>query len=125
MGGRLAVGLQRQPITIDGDIDVGAVDLPAAIAVALGTIVAERRRKRREPARPRGIGSALGPWPSEPFEQATAALSGQVAVKSARVKLTPKLAARDVRGVLVASAKRSLPGRPWTAALPAAGWARS
>ena len=28
-------------------------------------------------------------------------MSGQVAVKSARVKLTPKLAARDVRGVLV------------------------
>ena len=36
VGGRLALGLQQQPITIDGDLDLGAVDLPAAIAVALG-----------------------------------------------------------------------------------------
>jgi len=94
IGGRLAVGLQQQPITIDGDLDAGAVDLPAAIAVALGL-----------PAQSAGAtgaavsGGALGPWPSEPFE-ALPRLSGQVAVKSARVKLTPKLAARDVRAVV-------------------------
>src|SRR6185295_16495487 len=63
IGGRLAVGLQQQPITIDGDLDAGAVDLPAAIAVALGL-----------PAQSAGAtgaavsGGALGPWPSEPFE---------------------------------------------------------
>jgi large subunit ribosomal protein L24 len=90
VGGRLAVGLQQQPITIEGDIDVGAVDLPAAIAVALGI-----------PAQAAGASaSAAGPWPSEPFEQELPRLSGQVAVKSARVKLTPKLSARDVRGVI-------------------------
>ena len=93
IGGRLAVGLQQQPITIDGDLDAGAVDLPAAIAVALGL-----------PAQNVGTataasGGALGSWPSEPFE-ALPRLSGQVAVKSARVKLTPKLAARDVRAVV-------------------------
>ena len=48
VGGRLAVGLQQQPITIDGDLDVGAVDLPAAIAVALGIPRTERRRERRD-----------------------------------------------------------------------------
>jgi large subunit ribosomal protein L24 len=93
IGGRLAVGLQQQPITIDGDLDAGALDLPAAIAVALGL-----------PAQSVGTaaaasGGALGPWPSEPFE-ALPRLSGQVAIKSARVKLTPKLAARDVRAVV-------------------------
>jgi large subunit ribosomal protein L24 len=93
IGGRVAIGLQQQPITIDGDLDAGAVDLPAAIAVALGL-----------PAQSVGTtaaasGGALGSWPSEPFE-ALPRLSGQVAVKSARVKLTPKLAARDVRAVV-------------------------
>ena len=77
---------------------LGAVDLPAAIAVALGL-----------PAQSAGAsvgtgaaasGSAPGPWPSEPFEQGLPRLSGQVAVKSARLKLTPKLAARDVRAVV-------------------------
>ena len=85
IGGRLAVGLQQQPVTIEGDLDLGAVDLPAAIAVALGL-----------PAQSAGAsvgtgaavsGTAPSPWPSEPFEQALPRLSGQVAVKSARVKL--------------------------------------
>jgi hypothetical protein len=99
VGGRLVVGLQRQPITIDGDIDVGAVDLPAAIAVALG-IPSPSAGASVGTGATAGGGGALGPWPSEPFEQALPRLSGQVAVKAARVKLTPKLAARDVRGVL-------------------------
>jgi large subunit ribosomal protein L24 len=42
----------------------------------------------------------VGIWPAEPFEQGFGRLSGHIAVKSARVTLTPKLAARDVRGVL-------------------------
>jgi large subunit ribosomal protein L24 len=96
VGGRLALGMQQQPITIDGDIDLGAVDLPAAVALAIGI-----------PAQSVGVGaatgasgSALGSWPAEPFEQGLTALRGQIAVKSARVALTPKLAARDVRGVV-------------------------
>jgi large subunit ribosomal protein L24 len=84
----------QQPITVDGDIELGAVDLPAAIALAIGI-----------PAQGAGAAtgasaSASGPWPAEPFEQGLTALSGQIAVKSARVALTPKLAARDVRSVL-------------------------
>src|SRR5262245_45326008 len=94
VGGRLAVGVQQQPITVDGDIELGSVDLPAAVALAIGV-----------PAQGAGAatsasGNALGPWPAEPFEQGLTALSGQIAVKSARVALTPKLAARDVRGVV-------------------------
>ena len=92
VGGRLTLGMQ-QPITVDGDIELGAVDLPAAIALAIGI-----------PGQGAGAGaatgasaSASGPWPAEPFEQGLTALSGQIAVKSARVALTPKLAARDVR----------------------------
>ena len=95
VGGRLTLGMQ-QPITVDGDIELGAVDLPAAIALAIGI-----------PGQGAGAGaatgasaSASGPWPAEPFEQGLTALSGQIAVKSARVALTPKLAARDVRSVL-------------------------
>ncbi len=97
IAGRLAVGLQQQPITIDGDLDAGAVDLPAAIAVALGLPAQSAGASVGTAAA--ASGGALGPWPSEPFESLPR-LSGQVAVKSARVKLTPKLAARDVRAVV-------------------------
>jgi AsmA-like C-terminal region len=93
--GRLALGVQQQPITIDGDLELGALDLPAAIAVAIGMPV--------QGAASVGTGAgtnASGPWPAEPFEQALPGLSGQVAVKAARLSLTPKLAAQDVRGVL-------------------------
>jgi uncharacterized protein involved in outer membrane biogenesis len=96
LGGRLALGMQQQPISVDGDIELGSIDLPAAVALAIGI-----------PAQGAGAGaatsvgaSAPGPWPAEPFEQGLAALSGQIAVKSARVALTPKLAARDVRAIV-------------------------
>jgi uncharacterized protein involved in outer membrane biogenesis len=39
-------------------------------------------------------------WPTEPFEQMLGPLSGAVSVKSARVTLTPKLEARDFKGVV-------------------------
>jgi large subunit ribosomal protein L24 len=96
VGGKLALGMQQQPISVDGDIELGSIDLPAAVALAIGI-----------PAQGAGAGaatsvsgSALGPWPAEPFEQGLAALRGQIAVKSARVALTPKLAARDVRAIV-------------------------
>ena len=85
VGGRLTVGMQQQPMTVDGDVEVGAVDLPAGIALAVGLPLQ---------------GGASGHWPAEPFEQDLPRLSGRIAVKSPRVILTPKLAARDVRGVL-------------------------
>jgi large subunit ribosomal protein L24 len=90
VAGRLAIGMQQQPITVDGDVDVGAVDLPVAIAAALGIPVQSTS----------AVPGAVAPWPAEPFEQAFGRLSGHVAVKSPRVTLTPKLVARDVRSVL-------------------------
>ena len=51
------------------------------------------------------------PWSGEPFEPHLATgLSGQVRIKSARVTLTPKLTARDVRGVLDIRGLRDLRG---------------
>src|SRR5262249_56636490 len=44
--------------------------------------------------------NAPAAWPAEPFEPAFSGLTGQIAIKSARLAFTPKLAARDVRGVL-------------------------
>jgi uncharacterized protein involved in outer membrane biogenesis len=89
VGGRLTIGMQ-QPMTIEGAIDLGAIDLPSAIATAVGVPV-------------RAAGASADPgmlWPTEPFEQMLGPLSGQVALKSTRVALTPKLEARDFEGVL-------------------------
>ncbi|MFL6821224.1 MAG: AsmA family protein, partial [Xanthobacteraceae bacterium] len=91
--GRLELGVQQQPITVEGDLELGALDLPAAIAVAIGM-------PAQGAANAGTSTNASGPWPADPFEQALPGLSGQVAVKAARVALTPKLAAQDVRGVL-------------------------
>ena len=43
IGGRLAVGLQ-QPMRIDGDIELAAIELPAALAAAIGTPAQQRER---------------------------------------------------------------------------------
>ncbi|HYY37165.1 MAG TPA: AsmA-like C-terminal region-containing protein, partial [Xanthobacteraceae bacterium] len=93
--GRLGLGMQQEPIAIDGDLELGTLDLPAAIAVAIGMPA-----QGAASATTGASTNASGPWPAEPFEQALPALSGQVAVKAARLALTPKLAAQDVRGVL-------------------------
>jgi uncharacterized protein involved in outer membrane biogenesis len=104
VGGRLAIGLRQQPITLEGDLEVGAVDLTVAIATALGipaqSMVTGTTTLASANPSASVSGNASGLWPSEPFEQGLRGLRGQVAVKSARVTLTPKLAARDVRGVL-------------------------
>jgi large subunit ribosomal protein L24 len=90
VGGSLVIGLQRQPMTIDGNVELGAIDLPGTIAAAL-----------RVPASTGGTSTnAAASWPADPFEPDPLRLEGQVAFKSARVALTPKLAARDVRGLL-------------------------
>jgi uncharacterized protein involved in outer membrane biogenesis len=93
--GRLGLGMQQEPIAIDGDLELGTLDLPAAIAVAIGMPA-----QGAASATTGASTNASGPWPAEPFEQALPALSGQVAVKASRLALTPKLAAQDVRGVL-------------------------
>jgi uncharacterized protein involved in outer membrane biogenesis len=86
VAGRLALGTGQQPITVDGDVELGAVDLPAAVAVALGV--------------PAPGANTAGLWPSEPFELGSRSLSGQVAVRTSSLGLTPKLAVRDFRGAL-------------------------
>ncbi|TMJ31258.1 MAG: hypothetical protein E6G96_07745 [Alphaproteobacteria bacterium] len=86
VAGQLSIGLQ-QPTTIDGAIDLGTIALPAALATIAGV-----------PLRGASAGANAAPvWPTEPFEQMLGPLSGQVSVRSARVALTPKLEARDVK----------------------------
>ena len=104
VGGRLAIGMRQQPITLDGDVEIGAVELPVAVAVALGIptpnlVTGSTTFASATPgANIRANANSL--WPSEPFEEGLRGLRGQVAVKLALVTLTPKLAARDVRGML-------------------------
>jgi uncharacterized protein involved in outer membrane biogenesis len=88
--------LQQQPMTIDGDIELGALDLPAAIAMGIGMPA-----QGAEASAGSGAGAnASSPWPADPFERTLPSFAGEVAVKAARLALTPKLAARDVRGVV-------------------------
>jgi large subunit ribosomal protein L24 len=97
IAGRMVLRNQ-QPMTLDGDIEIGTLDLPAAIAVAIG--VPTQAAGANVGASVGTLGKALGFWVAEPFERGLLRVGGQVAVKAARVPLTPKLAARDVRGVL-------------------------
>jgi hypothetical protein len=83
--GQLEIGL-TQPVSVDGQIEVETVDFPAALAAAVGV-----------PAQ----GSGAGVWPAEPFDAGLlGSVRGQIAVKSTRLALTPKLAARELRGIL-------------------------
>ena len=88
---------------------LGAVDLPAAVAMAIG-IPAQRRGSGR------GCDRTLA---DEPFEHGLRALSGQVVLKAARLALTPKLAARDFRGTLHFGEIAACVAGERTAALPA------
>ena len=88
----------QQPMTLDGDIELGTLDLPAAIAVAIGIPMQSAGANVSTGAG--ALGRALGLWPAEPFERGLLRLGGQLSVKAARVPLTAKLVARDVRGVL-------------------------
>ncbi len=106
VGGHLKVGFGRQPIAVDGELEVGAVDLPAAIATMIGSPASSSGTNGgsvgRSLARSSGhsVEQAVGHWSADPFEQSPRHLSGQVALKSGRVTLTPKLAAGNVRGML-------------------------
>src|SRR5262249_4852818 len=61
VNGRLAVGIEQRPVTVDGDLELGSVDLPAAIATGLGT-----------PAQKPGSGPGE-PWPADPVDTAARA----------------------------------------------------
>jgi AsmA-like C-terminal region len=93
VGGRLAIGLHQQPTAVEGELEIGAVDLPAAVATLMGSPA---------PSSSTSGSSARsgGHWPADPFEQTPYRLDGQIALKSARVALTPRLAAGDVRATL-------------------------
>ena len=88
----------QQPMTLDGDIELGTLDLPAAIAVAIG--IPTQSAGANVSTGAGALGRALGLWPAEPFERGLLRLGGQLSVKAAQVPLTAKLVARDVRGVL-------------------------
>jgi large subunit ribosomal protein L24 len=86
VAGRLAIGL-AQPHRIDGEFDLGALDVPAALAAILGM--------------PASGAAATDLWPSEPFEGGLMhGYTGRIMIKSARAMLTPKLLARDVRATV-------------------------
>ncbi len=89
VGARLAIGM-LPPFAIDGDIELGTVDLPAMLATALG--IPEQGMI--------AAGTAPLPWPAEPFEPLPHQLDGKITLKSGRVTLTPGLAMRDFRSVL-------------------------
>ncbi len=85
LGGRLSIGIHQQPISFEGDLDVGAWDLPAMISTAIGIPTTSSN------ASPAGL------WPAEPFGPGLRGVQGQIAVKAKHVVLTPKLAGRDLR----------------------------
>ena len=84
--GRLVVAFAPQ-MRLDGEFALGALDVPAALAVAIGMPV-------------QGAG-ATGLWPAEPFDAGfLRGVSGQIKIKSARAMLAPRLLARDAHAVL-------------------------
>jgi uncharacterized protein involved in outer membrane biogenesis len=88
VAGRLAIETQQQPIAFDGDLELGAVDLTAAISTGIGVPTASPG------------GAPAGFWRDEPFQQIVHGARGQIVLKAARVALTPNLSARDFRGRL-------------------------
>ncbi|MFL6798224.1 MAG: AsmA family protein [Xanthobacteraceae bacterium] len=87
--GWIAVGLQQQPLRLNGELELGSVDLPGVIAAAVGIPSGGAPLTNGGPA--------SGPWPTEPFETVLPPLMGEIQVKSPRLFLTPKLVARDVK----------------------------
>jgi uncharacterized protein involved in outer membrane biogenesis len=83
INGRLTVGF-ADSINVGGELSLGALHLPAAIAAVIGV--------------PRVVG---GSWPSEPFEQGLiGSVAGSVKVRVGRVALSPQLTVANMRGVL-------------------------
>jgi AsmA-like C-terminal region/AsmA family len=86
IGGRLIIGLSPT-MSLDGDIKLGAVDVPGAIAAAVAM-----------PARRAGDGVR---WPADPFADGVLGqVRGRIAITSMRATLTPDLVAENLHGVL-------------------------
>jgi large subunit ribosomal protein L24 len=94
--GQVALEMREQPIALDGEIELGAVNLPTLMALAIGVPAQGTAVSMSAGA----SADAAGLWPAEPFDRGLMGLGGQLTVKSARVMLRPKLSARDVRGIL-------------------------
>jgi large subunit ribosomal protein L24 len=83
VGGRLRIGF-GQPLSLRGDLTFGAINMPIALASAIGV--------------PQG---ARGAWSAEPFEGGLIGnLEGEVVLRSTVVTLPSALRARDVRALL-------------------------
>ncbi len=83
INGGLTVGF-ADPIRIGGEISMGALQLPATVAAAIGI--------------PRVAG---GSWPTEPFERGLiGGTEGSVKIRVDRLVLSPELAATDMRAVV-------------------------
>jgi uncharacterized protein involved in outer membrane biogenesis len=84
--GELGIGM-TEPMRVNGDITIAALDLPAAIGATIGF--------------PRQSASGNSVWPADPFDAGLlGSLSGRITVKAGQVVLTSKLTARDLRAVL-------------------------
>jgi large subunit ribosomal protein L24 len=92
ISGALTIAMAQRPMRIEGEINAASIDLPAAVATVAGIPAHHAAGKP-------GTGTSLS-WPSEPFEPVLPVLRGEVAVRFARVALTPRLEARDVKGGL-------------------------
>ena len=86
IAGHLAIGLPPT-MSLGGDIKLGATDVPAAVAAAVG-IPAERD------------GGGLA-WSADPFAGGVLGqFTGRIAMASTRTMLTPRLVAENLHGVL-------------------------
>jgi uncharacterized protein involved in outer membrane biogenesis len=86
IGGRLIIGVWPT-MSLDGDVRLGAVDVPAAIAAAVGM-----------PAKRADDGV---PWPADPFADGVLSqVRGRIAIASMRTMLAPHLVAENFHGVL-------------------------
>jgi large subunit ribosomal protein L24 len=88
VAGRLTVELQQQPVNLNGDLEIGVLDLAAALGTAAGVPATVSNE------------APAGPWSAEPFKEGVRGVGGQIAIKAGRVPLLPHLAARDFQGTL-------------------------
>ena len=83
VSGRLTIGFD-EVVSINGELALGAANLPAAVAAAIGL--------------PQ---SAKAAWPAEPFEQGLiGSLDGAIKLRIGRLALAPTLNVDDMRGIL-------------------------
>ena len=111
IGGRLAVGLQ-QPMRIDGDIELAAIELPAALAAAIGT-----------PAQQQANAAT---WSGEPFEPHLASRSeragqDQIGSRHAHAQARGARRARRAQARRLRSSRSRTSTARWPAAASPAG----